>query len=84
MEYFNKTILLTRDVLDKYDSVSYINNINLNIAKLISKKINIYKVPQHGEDNSNSPETLNIYKLDFAVITNYEYFVKKKHLHWEI
>ena len=78
IEYLNKTILLTGDVLDKNDCVPYINKINLNIAKLINKKINIYKVPHHGEDNSNSTETLEIYKPDFAVITNSEYYVKKQ------
>ena len=46
------------------------SKLNYQIANIVNKEIDIYKVSHHGDDKNNSQETLNIYKPKYAVFTN--------------
>lgn len=78
LEFLNKTILLSGDILDKEDNCPYINKINFAVAQEINKQIDIYKVPHHGENKSNSKETLAIYKPKINIITNSLDYVRRE------
>ena len=45
---------------------------NSRLAKKLNCKLDIYKVAHHGCGSPGNDDTLEIYKPDCAVITNYE------------
>ena len=70
-EYAGRNILLSGDMTDfraKDDRVSFMNR---RLAEKLNCKLDIYKASHHGH-RGETPETLEIYRPDYAVITNKE------------
>ena len=70
IEYNDFNILLTGDITDNEEENNIMSKLNYQIANIVNKEIDIYKVSHHGDDKNNSQETLNIYKPKYAVFTN--------------
>ena len=68
-EYKGRNVLLAGDITDaktKDERTDFMNN---RLAKKLNCKLDIYKCAHHGK-GAGTPETLNIYKPDYTVITN--------------
>lgn len=71
-----RTVFLAGDLMDIKSSHPLADYVHTQIARKISREIDVYKAAHHGTIDTASMEVLNIYKPKLAVITNaMEYLV---------
>lgn len=70
-EYAGRNVLLSGDITDSDSGDERTSFLNLKMARELNCKLDIYKVAHHGK-GVGTKETLEIYRPDYAVITNKE------------
>ena len=78
MEIAGHTIFFGGDINDLPQPHPLADKLLYQTAKIINKKIDLYKVPHHGTIHTGLPETLEIFKPNSVVFTNSKEYVSKE------